>query len=477
LNAGKNITVTSTVIPFSQSIDPTNANYLHFTDPNIMTECGVDPLVIPAAGNAIYQIIVGGRLNDNSLTCTANFTPVLTAADYADWHSVTIRPPKTAQGEKATWFYDLPTLRAAGQNLLLLNRPYVGFFTTPAFFANWQTNDSNEMRVTTNQTLIVATGTQIDGTDTTTPSSTPGLDTAHANQAACTYCHQTLDPTRSIFSATFSWNYGKQLDGTWSGQKGLFAYRGVVTPVSTIYDLGTVLSTHPLLASGWVQKLCYYVNSQACEDTDPEYQRLVTLFQTQGYSWDKMVKALVTSPLTTHASATQTATDTGAAVAVARRDHLCAAWNARFGLADVCGLDVTLPSPLSGTARQVVPGLPSDGYSRGATAPVLPNDPTLFYRAGIENLCQGLATLLIDNANAPAGAKTWQSANPTPAIADFVSLVAGLPASDPRAAGLSTILTQHFNDAKATSGITAKSALQSTFMAACMAPSASAVGL
>jgi hypothetical protein len=41
---------------------------------------------------------------------------------------------------------------------------------------------------------------------------------------------------------------------------------------------------------------------------------------------------------------------------------------------------------------------------------------------------------------------------------------------------MSTILTQHFNDAKGT-GATAKSALQSTFMAACMAPSASAVGL
>jgi hypothetical protein len=352
----------------------------------------------------------------------------------------------------------------------------VSYFTTPAFFANWQTNDSNEMRVTMNQTLIVATGAQVDGTDTTMPSSTPGLDTAHANQAACSYCHQTLDPTRSIFTSTFGWNYGLQTDATWKAQKGRFVFQGVDKPVSTIYDLGTVLSTHPLLAGAWVQKLCYYVNSQVCEPTDPEYQRLTSDF-ANGFSFDQMVKDLVASPLTTHATSTATATTDGVAIAVARRDHLCAMWNARFNLTDICGLDVTLKSPLSASAKAIVPGLPSDGYSRGATAPVLPNDPTLFYRAGIENLCAGLAALLIDNATAPAGAKTWQSTSPTPAIADFVSLVAGLPASDPRAAGLSTILTDHFTAAKATSGTSAKVALQSTFMAACMAPSASAVGL
>ena len=37
---------------------------------------------------------------------------------------------------------------------------------------------------------------------------------------------------------------------------------------------------------------------------------------------------------------------------------------------------------------QIAGGLPSDGYGRGATAPVLPNQPTLFYRAGLENICE-----------------------------------------------------------------------------------------
>ncbi len=185
---------------------------------------------------------------------------------------ITIRPPVAP--EKQTWVYELTTMRNPAVTTLLLKRPYLGFFTTPAFFANWQTNASNEMRVTLNQTLIVATGAQIDGTDTTTPTSTPGLDAAHANQQACVYCHQTLDPTRSIFAATYSWNYGTQLDTTWSSQKGRFIFQGVQQDLSTIDDLGTILSTHPLLAGAWVQKLCYFVNSQECEPTDPEYQRL-----------------------------------------------------------------------------------------------------------------------------------------------------------------------------------------------------------
>ena len=79
----------------------------------------------------------------------------------------------------------------------MLTIPRVGFFTTPAFFANWQTNTSNQMRVTTNQALIVATGAAVDGTDTTVPPSTPGLDAAHAAPGtACFGCHQLLDPTR-----------------------------------------------------------------------------------------------------------------------------------------------------------------------------------------------------------------------------------------------------------------------------------------
>jgi len=59
----------------------------------------------------------------------------------------------------------------------------------------------------------------------------------------------------------------------------------------------------------------------------------------------------------------------------------------------------------------------------------------------------------------------------------WTSLVAGLAPSDPRTVQLNQTLTDHYNSAKAINGVTAKVALQSTFTVACMAPTATAVGL
>ncbi len=468
------ITIRSTggPIPIADSLNPSSPNYMKWYDPNVMAACGADPYVAPATANEIFLMLIGGgRANG----CTSQLQGQLTNADFNDWKMVTIRAPRT--GETVTRFFDLPTLRNPAQTELLLNRPAVGFFTTPAFFANWQTNSSNQMRVTINQTFIVATGTQVDGSDPFVPSRTPGLDTVHASQAACSYCHRTLDPSRSILAATYSWMYGVQRDTTYSAQKGLFAYRGVEAPITRIEDLGAALASHPLFQTAWPQKLCYWFNSQACDETDPEFIRISNRFRSSTWSWNTLVKELVTSPLTTHTTNTQTAQTMGSAIAVERRDHLCAAWNARLGFQDLCDLDASLVSPLSGTGKRIIPGLPSDGYSRGGTAPVLPNDPTLFYRAGIENLCAAIAPLVVDATTPTPGAKQWTAAQPSAAIAEFVSLVAGLPSADPRAAGLTTQLTTHFNAAKAMSGITAANALRSTFIVACMSPTATSIGL
>ena len=332
------------------------------------------------------------------------------------------------------------------------------------------------MRVTIHQALIVATGSSIDGTDTTETPSTPGLDATHSTSGACSACHRLLDPTRSIFSATWSWNYHNQLDPAWAAQRGTFAFRGVVQPVQDLTEFGAVLAQHPLVASGWVQKLCYYVNSAACDESDPEFQRVVGVVKSSGYSWRELVKALVTSPLTTFAEPTRTTEQNGGVVAVLRRDHLCAALDARLGLRDVCGLDalgVRDRTPIS----QIVPGLPSDSYGRGAVAPILPNQPTPFFVAGLENICKTVAARVIDAAvdDAAPDAKRWSSAEPDVAIADFVSIVMGLTSADPRAARARELLTRHFNAASAQSSAT--DALQSTLVVACLAPSAVSVGL
>jgi hypothetical protein len=477
-------------IPITETLDPASPNYMHWYDPDVATNdmqvagCTQDPLVYdPPSAATLHYLLYGaldGRKNPTAggLNCppaggTAAAPQLDPTKDFNDWTLVTLRPPKGP--ETTTPFYDLPALRAAKE--LVLSTPRVGFFSTPAFFANWQTNTSNQMRVTMNQTLIVALGAQVDGSDLTIPPMTPGLDATHATSAACVACHEELDPLRSIFSATFSWNYHAQDDTAFAAQKGMFAFHGVIAPVKSLGELGATLAGHPLFAEAWAQKLCTYVNSSPCLHDDPEFARVVGAFKSSGLKWSTLVLELLSSPLVTNAAPTATAAANGEVVAVARRDHLCAALNARLGFDDVCGLNAVTRKQAQAAITQIASGLPSDGYGRGATMPVLPNEPTLFYRAGTENMCAIIAAAVIDvpAAKQVAGVTQWSSAKPDAAIADFVATVMGLPASDPRAAPATAILKAHFTDAMASA--TASDALKSTFITACLAPSAVSIGL
>jgi hypothetical protein len=485
---GQTITVEASQgpIPIEQSVDPTSPNFMHWYDPDVATAgsqtagCQEDPITYPASATTLHYLLYGSLDNRGKGTAgtpCGTFAgsakaPQLQASDFTDWTLVTVRSPNA--GETVTEFWNLPALRTASE--LVLQLPRVGFFSTPAFFANWQTNTSNQARVTAHQALIVATGSSIDGTDVTTPPGLPGLDQVHSNEAACFGCHKILDPTRSIFSATYSWNFHSQLDTTWSGQPGIFAFRDVIQPVHNMMDFGSALAKHPLLASGWVQKLCYYVNSAPCAPSDA--QDFAASFQSSGYSWNALVKAFITSPVTTNTAQTATTAANGEVIAVSRRDHLCAALDTRLGYADVCGLQATTAKALQQPIPEIASGLPSDAYGRGAPVPILPTQPTLFFRAATENMCAAIAAQVIDAPGAaPQGLKQWSSTSPSAAIADFVSLVMGLTSSDPRSAGATMLLQAHFAAALKQPGIRPTAALQSTFVVACLAPSAVSIGM
>jgi hypothetical protein len=398
----------------------------------------------------------------------------LLPADFTTWRMVTLRQP--VGPEAPTLFFDVPTLRTTPE--LVLRTPRPGFFSTPGFFANWPTNQSNQMRVTVNQALIVATGKAVDGLDATSTPSTPGLDAVHAAEPACYACHRLLDPTRAIFSSTYSWFYGPQTDAVLLAQRGLFQFQGVVAGVATIDDFGAALARHPAVPAAWAQKLCEYARSAPCEEEDPEFQRVVAAFSASGLSWRALVRELLASPLVTNLAPTATHAARGEIVAVARRDHLCAALDARLGLSDVCGRTLVLGKRVgSGAVPAIVSGMPSDGYGRGATEPVLPNDPTLFYRAGLENVCVQVSQLVVDAAVSPAQptARHWSSTQSAAAVDDFVGLLVGLTPSDPRTPAVKALLLAH--QAAALKTATATDALRSTFVTACLAPTFIGVGL
>jgi hypothetical protein len=470
-------------IPLGDSVDPNSPNYMHWYTPDVaklmypQQGCNIDPVVFNANAYSLHLLLYGEIDNHKAagISCGARAlskaSVQLAPGDFTSWKLVTLRPP--ADGEAITTFYDLPALRA--QSELVLRTPRPGFFSTPAFGANWSTNQSNQMRVTLNQALIVTTGMAVDGSDPTVPPSTPGLDVAHANEPACYNCHQTLDPTRAILQSTYSYAYYTQTDPLLAGEKGLFAFQGVVKQMASIDDFAATLAAHPLVPQAWTQKLCYWVNSSPCATDDPELQRIVSVFQNSGLQWNTLVRELVSSPIVTHTAQTATAARNGEVISVVRRDHFCAALDARLGLTDACGLDSTAAKGPQGTIPQIAAGLPSDGYGRGATAPVLPNAPTLFYRAAAENICAALSVLVVDGKAGAAG-KQWSSGDPDATIADFVATMMALVPSDSRSMSATSILKSHFTAARA-SGATATDALRSTFIAACLAPSAIGIGM
>ena len=501
---GKGVTVedTTPVDYASQTIKQGDANFMVWYYPGLNTiqplgpnnpsGCQVDSRDwistnfnnVPSA-HLVHYLLYGGleayKINNGpppNNNCNAfqsqNQNAVFQQSDFTTWKMVDVRAPKS--GEPITPFWDVPTLRSASE--LVLNIPRVGFFSTPAFHANWQTNTSNQMRVTVNQAFIVALGAQVDGTDTTPlsmiPQPPPGLDQAHTSSGdACVSCHQVLDPSRSIMMASWSDAYGIQTSS--SQTKGEFIFNGVVQPVNNLTDFGTQLWKHSLFPDAWIQKLCFFANSQKCDPTDPEFAAIRQDFVSSGYKWKNLVEDVMSSPMTTNAVATTTTTTEGEMISVSRRDHLCTLLNARLGLTDVCGLDVVTTKSLVGVP-EIAAGLPSDGYGRGASVPVLPTQPTLFYRSGLENICENVANMVIDAKSPPAGATTYSSTNVSAAIADFVSNIMGIAADDPRSAPMTQMLTDHDTQAIANKA-SASDALKSTFVTACLSPTVAGIGM
>ncbi len=485
----------------TETLVPTSPNYMHWYYPNLAalpptppspsTGCQVDERdyaspELNGMSHLLHDLLYGELdiylvSGQTPPTCTqspgiganSHFKYTTPQNDFNTWKLVNIRQPNGT--EAPTPFFDPAQLRVATE--LVLQIPRVGFFSTPAFHANWQTNTSNQMRVTINQAFIVALGAQVDGTDPTTlpGGPIPALDQTHASQPACVGCHQYLDPSRAIFQATYTNGYGPQTNAALTSQKGWFAFRGLIDQsLGSIGDFGSDLAKHPLVAEAWAQKLCFYVNSHACDPTDPEFQSIVADFQN-GFQWKKLVEDLLSSPITTNAVTTVTAQNTGELVSVSRVLHLCSLLSGRLQLVDPCQLDVVSNKAPKGIP-EIAAGLPSDGYGRGAPIPVLPTLPTLFYRGALENICGDVADEIVDTAKPPANAITYSSATSDAAIADFVLRVMGIVPDDPRSSVMVQKLTAHYQNALSTQASPTDS-LKSTFILACMSPTVAGIGM
>ena len=379
---------------------------------------------------------------------------VLSDADFADWHFVDIAPASTQHPAAA--FYDVDSLR--GASVVYLTQARVGFFTTPAFLGNWDTNDGNQFRVTTSQTLITALGEAISPADSTKPLHTDGLDQAHApKESSCYGCHQFLDPMRGYFSRQFSTNYQQTSAPTQYQQA--FVFHGVTLDGGSLGAFADAIANHPLFATAWVQKLCYYANSESCDAADPEVVRVARVFQDSGFDYFTLVKELFSSPLVTGVAKTQSYTNQDLLVSITRRQHFCQLIDERLGTKDTCK-----------NAGSVVGLIPQDEFSRGSAVPVQPAVTGLFHFAAAEKLCSTIGTKLVTTTG------RFKTGAPLASIQDMVYSMMGLSPAHSRSLSTYKQLSQHYDSARVL-GASTTDALRDTFTVACMSPDVMGLGL
>ncbi|HEX3903827.1 MAG TPA: hypothetical protein VH853_13385 [Polyangia bacterium] len=436
--------------------------------------------------------------------------PYMTDSDVSDWRWVTIAPKQSSDSYVQP--YDLPTLR--GLSTVKLAMPRVGFYTTPAFLALWNTNDSNQHRVTMNQTLMASLGQSFTSDNNLTPLSEVGLASSHTtNTGECYGCHKSLDPMRMFFGNQYDFNDRNDfVANPFSGSQPnprpaaplqtAFAFADVnwASPSSgsTMANLGPLLlqatdqdttdagGPLPLFALSVAQQLCYWGNSNACSPSDAAFRSIVADFVSSGYNFPVLVKELFSSALLTGAAATSTypadsSGDETVPISISRQAHFCAALSNRTGITDVCALQAAVPTSAQTTTATIAGSVAADAFSRGSQTPVTPAYPDLFYRAATEELCENVAKLVVDVTSSPYTSSSTSCSNGDGLLTKFVEQVMGINPGDPAHAQALSILQTHCAAAakvKTTGGGSAQTnSVRSTFVLACESPTSLGIGL
>lgn len=475
---------TAATIPVTDSLDSTSPNFMKFTFPGPQpTGCATTAQTFLSTGSGsgnfyqnLFSFLMGSAtINPCGITNPpgAQFTPLYNDADWSDWRAVEVDVDNTTPGASPT-FYDLTNLRSASKITLHTDR--MSFFGTLAFAANWGTNVTNEDRVTANQSLIVGIGQSIAG-DQSTIAMFPvnATDQDHATNPACQACHVQLDPYKQFFRQSYTLWYSDQADAVQINTPAGFNIDGVNTPGSGrgVEDLGAIFASHPRMPLAWANKLVFWANSTAAEESDPELVRIANAFQSSTFDFKTLVREVFSSPLITWSAATQTTTNEGVILSIARRDQFCTALSNRLGLTDVCGqTSVTLTNQQSTIATRALL-IANDTYYRTYALPSLPTNPDLFFRQSTESICNLVASQVVD---ASGGNSKYTSAQSDAALDDFVATVMNIPPSDPRSAPARAILADNFTASKA-GGANATQALQATFSLACLSPTSVIIGL
>jgi hypothetical protein len=518
----------------ADTLDPTSANYMIFgyapattvSFPNVTQQkngvaCEGSSTISTFPGNTnLYNVLLGVVPRDTdgtTITCFEHaIQPYFTPQDQSDWRLVTLRPLNA--GETELRGFDLPSIRnIAESGSLGLQAARVGFFSSPAFQAVWNTSASNSHRVTVNQALLAALGegfTSINVQLPPQPVTSAGTDSVHSVAGSvCATCHTYLDPMTVFWNELYDFNdVPTSYNFPAKAAAGGFSFANVNQTGTSLTQfgqfLGQVTDVDPSgainvnrFAFNIANQLCFFANSAPCGEDDEVFRQIVLDFQNSSYNFKILVRELLSSPIVTAVTNTQTFTDnSGVVVSISRRDQFCDALSNRLGIADLCNIEMPTPNGTDvGNKAQNVTRLAgsisADEFSRGSQTPVTPTAPNLFFRGAVELVCENLATRLVDATGGPY-ASTSQ-ATITTAIQSMVSTVMAYPPADPNYASAVSILQAHYAAAIAPAntalgapfpvapattapqggGATPTNALRSTFVAACESPTSISIGL
>jgi len=410
-----------------------------------------------------------GFINDNrcaELTNSYRFpnTP-LEERDFTDWRWVEVSSNTSASDEEVTPFYDVATLRTL--NAITTRLPRVGYYTSNAFMNQWPTNVDNQFRVTVNQALLAGLHIGFASSEGTEPIQTDALDAEHAEPGSeCYGCHRQLDPMRVYFGAAYNADYRLPTDA--NDQEALFnplprasfAFRGETNDGGRVGRLGQNIANHARWSSAWVQKVCLFVNSPRCDETDPLFIELRDRFEADDLLLPMLIDVL-SSPLTTGLEPVSTR-EAHPIVSVTRRDQLCGLLAERTRVSDICDRNVV---------RRSLGLIPVDSYARGAVDFTQPALSSPFYFAAVEAICEAAATVTVTR-----NSEEFSFTAPEATLAKLVTHLMSVQATDARHAPLLTALTQHY-EALISEGVVQRDALRSAFTLACLSPDVMGIGL
>ncbi len=378
----------------------------------------VSTIILAALGRADQH-----QMSENSKEYKLHDMPGVIDSDYEDWRTIRmVQGTSRADYEKSENYIQRMRAKKEGDTYELL-APRVGYFTSPSFIYNWETNPSNQFRLTLNQTLISALSLSFEAGDTTARNHEEGIFAEHAKPGTdCHACHSQMDPMRNVFLKYYHSENTRALKKI-GNQRPDFSFHGLTREVSNMDEFAKALSDHPNFAFAWASKMCQWMTSVECEKKYPEdVQDIAEKFKSSGHNFKTLLVETLKSPLVINGI-----TDNSEMIiSIARQDHWCT--HLEGGLDAISkkhgrGKDRTFCDKSVHWRTAQTDLVPNDEYTRGKISLLQPSTLDPFYLKSVEYLCSARDWWFIGNKDTVP----FRTDRMKDVLDDMVQIILGIP--------------------------------------------------